>query len=325
MAAPTGGQRVGFWLLFGLTSTAFAEVLFPTTAFDLTTMVTFAVPIYLLHSVVLAAVVYQSEQVRYPTLYLAGVLLGLYESYVTNVVWAPLGDRPFVEIGGLHVFETAGLVLFWHPVVSFLLPVAVVEAVATASNRSIRPPLADHRFVRPLVAAIVVYLLLFQGALGGPLRALFGNVITLLILVVALFFWRRTGGHTHEMHTLLPDGRTLGVLTVVLAAVYLGLTALIRSEELPTRPLPHLPILTIYFVTGGLLTILLRGDEPSAGVSVRVTWRRILAVSGSVVLASPVLGVLGAPFALLIFLSYFAVAVGVGALSLGTVALALRS
>jgi hypothetical protein len=68
MPGPTSGQRVGFWLLLGLTSTAFAEVLFPRTVFDLTTMALFAVPVYLLHGVVLAGVVYRADRVGYPTL-----------------------------------------------------------------------------------------------------------------------------------------------------------------------------------------------------------------------------------------------------------------
>jgi hypothetical protein len=325
MGDPTSGQRVGFWLLLGLTSTAFAEVLFPTTAFDLTTMVLFAVPVYLLHSLVLASVVYRSDRVGYRALYLAGVLLGLYESYVTKVVWAPLGDRPTLDIGGVSVFETVGLVLFWHPVVSFLLPVVVVETVATASNRSLRPPLAGHRFARPLVVTFAAYLLLFQGALGGPVRALLGNTVALSVLLVALFAWRQTDGHTHDMRSLLPGRRTLGALTICLVGVYVGFGALIRPERLPTRPLPHLPILSMYLVAGALLAVLLRRDTPPPpGVSRQVTWRRLLVVSGTVVLTSSVFGVVGAPLAVPVFLSYYAIAIVVGAASIGGIALALR-
>lgn len=312
--------------MLGLTSTAFAEVLFPTTAFDPATMALFAAPVYLLHSVVLAGVVYRADRVGYPTLYLAGVVLGLYEAYVTKVVWAPLGDRPLVFVGGVSVFETAGLVLFWHPVVAFLLPVTVVETVATASDRSLGPPLAGHRFAGPLVVALAGYLLLFQATLGGPVRALLGNLLAAAVLLAALFAWWQTGGHTHGMRALLPTGRTLGVLAVCLVGVSLGLGALIRPDALPTRPTPHLLVLAAYLVAGGLLAALLRGEwSPSSDASVRVTWRRILAGAGAVVLAAPVLGVVGAPLALPVFLSYYAVAVGVGAASLGAVALALRS
>jgi hypothetical protein len=326
MPGPTSGQRVGFWLLLGLTSTAFAEVLFPTTAFDLTTMALFAVPVYLLHSVVLAGILYRADRVGYPTLYLAGVVLGLYESYVTKVVWAPLGDRPSVFVGGVSVFETAGLVLFWHPVVAFLLPVTVVETVATSSGRSLGPPLAGHRFAGPLVVALAGYLLLFQAVLGGPGRALLGNLLAALVLLTALLVWRQADGHTYSMRALLPTGRTLGVLAACLVVVSLALGALIRPDALPTRPTPHLLVLAVSLVVGGLLAALLRGEwSPSPGASVQGTWRQILLAAGGVVLASPVLGVVGAPLALPLFLSYYAVALGVGAASLGAVALALRS
>lgn len=324
MAEPSRGQRVGFALLLGLASTAFAEVLFPTTAFDLSTLVLFAVPVYLLHSVVLAGVVYRADGVSYPALYLAGVVLGLYESYVTKVVWAPIGDRPHVDVAGVYVFETVGLVLFWHPLVAFVLPVTVVEAVATSSNRSLGPPLAGHRFARPLVVVLVGYLLLFQGGLGGPVRALLGNALALSVLLGALAAWRRTGGHAHDMRALLPGGRTLGVLAVCLVGALVGLGALIRPGDLPTRPTPHLPILAAYLLAGGFLGALLGGDgPPSSGVAVRATWRRILAAGAAVVVASPVLGVVGAAFVLPVFLSYYVVAVVVGAASLGAVALAL--
>jgi hypothetical protein len=326
MADPTNGQRVAFWLLLGLTSTAFAEVLFPTTAFSLTTMALFAVPIYLLHSVVLAGVIYRADQVSYATLYLGGVLLGLYEAYVTKVLWAPLGDRPVVEVGGVYVLETVGLVLFWHPVVAFLLPVVVVETVTTASNRSLRPPIAGHRFARPLIVAVAAYLLLFQSSLGGPVRALLGNTVTMSVLLLALFLWRRTDGHTHDMRALLPDDHALGVLAVGLVGVIISLGAIIRPGELPTRPVPHLLVLLMYIGAGTLLTLLLRGDGPATeSVSVEVTWRRVLAGFGAVILASPVLGVVGGTLALLVFLSYYAVAMGVGAASLVAIGLALRS
>jgi hypothetical protein len=328
MSEPSAATRLGFWLLLGLTSTAFAEVLFPTTAFDLATMALFAVPIYLLHSVFLAGLVYWVGPVTYPTLYLAGVVLGLYESYVTKVVWAPLGDRPFVEVGGVYVFETVGLVFFWHPVVAFLLPVAVVETVATASHRSLRPPLAGHRLARPLVVASAGYLLLFQGALGGPVRALLGNALTLGILLVALLSWRRAGGHEHGMRALLPAGRTLAALAVCLLGVYAVLAAAIRPEELPTGLRPHLPILAAYLLTGGLLAGLLRGNRrESTDVSVPVTftWPQLLAVAGAVVLVAPALAVVGAPLVVPVFLSYYVVAVGVAIASLGAIALAVRS
>jgi hypothetical protein len=326
MSTPTRGQRIGFWLLLGLTSTAFAEVLFPTTPFEPVTLLLFAVPTYLLHSVVLAAVVYRANRVNYATLYLAGILLGLYEAYVTKVLWAPLGDRPTLEVGGLFVFETLGLLFFWHSIVAFVLPVVVIETVATSSSWSLQPPLVGHRFSRPLAVAVAVYLLLFQGSFGGPSRALLGNTIALTVLVTALFLWRQTDGHTQDMQALLPSGTTLAVLSVTLVVVSAGLSAWIRPEELPTEPLPHLLVLSMYLVVGGLLAVLLRSDDPqSTGVSLQFSWRRILGAAGSVIVASPVLGLVGAQLLLPVFLSYYVVAVVVGLAGLRAVASELWS
>lgn len=328
MGGPSLARKVAFWLLVGLASTAFAEVLFPTTPFELATLALFAVPTYLLHAVVLAGVVYRGGRVDYPALYLAGVLLGLYESYVTKVVWAPVtlgGDRPFVEVGGVYVGETLGLVLFWHPLLAFVLPVTVVEAVATASRRSLVPPLANHRHARPIVLALVGFVALFQSSLGGPVRSLVGNLVALALLLGALALWRRSGGHQYTMAALLPRGRTLWVLAATLGGVYVVLASQIRPGDLPTSPWPHLPIVALYLTAGGLLWVLGRrpGPGPPTG-SVRVTWRRILLVAGAFVLGAAVLGVVGTPLRTFVFLGYYAVAVVVGVASLWTVVRALR-
>ncbi len=282
-------------------------------------MALFAVPVYLLHSVVLAGILSRADRVGYPTLYLAGVVPGLYESYVTKVVWAPLGDRPVAFVGGVSVFETAGLVLFWHPVVAFLLPVTVVETVATSSGRSLGPPLSGHRFAGPLVVALAGYLLLFQTALGGPGvawqsargRGVAGGASRLA-----------AGQRAPQYASAATDRPPLGVLVVV----SLALGAVIRPDALPTRPTPHLLVLVVSLAAGGLLAALLCGEwSPSPDAPVQVTWCQILLSVGGVVLAAPVLGVVGAPLALPLFLSYYAVALGVGIMSLTVIALALRS
>jgi hypothetical protein len=158
MPGPTSRQRVGFWLLLGLTSAAFAEVPFPTTA-----------------------------------------------------------------------FETAGLVLFWHPVVAFLLPVTVVETIATSSGRSLGPPLSGHRFAGPLVVALAGYLLLFQAVLGGPgvaWQSARGCGVADGASRLA------AGQRAHPQYaSAATDRPPLGVLVVV----SLALGALIRPDALPTQ------------------------------------------------------------------------------------------
>lgn len=92
-----------------------------------TYIVTF--PLYLIHILFFYSVAHHCKRKTLPDLYLFGVLFGLYETWVTKVVWAGyVGNNGFAAgsfMGhGLH--ETLGLVLFFHPVMSFLLPLALM-------------------------------------------------------------------------------------------------------------------------------------------------------------------------------------------------------
>lgn len=88
------------------------------------------IPLYALHFLVLVLVALATHRTGWPALYLFGVAFGLYESWITKVVWSGYPGSEGFALGrlgpdfGLH--ETLGLVLFYHPVFSFLLPLAVL-------------------------------------------------------------------------------------------------------------------------------------------------------------------------------------------------------
>ena len=317
---PSLARRITFWLFLGLVSTAAAELLFPTTPFALGTLVLVAVPIYTLHVVVLAGIVFALDRVNFATLYLSGVVLGLYEAYITKVVWAPLGDPLGPLAGGIYWAETLSLVLFWHPFVAFLLPVLVVERVATASRQSLGPPLVGSRYTPHLAAVAIVWLALFQGTLGqGPVVTALANVAALGGLLVALLAWRRRGGHQFEMATLLPGRRALAALGTALLALYAVLGVTVRPEMVPRRPVPHLLVVAGYLATGGALALVLRRDGPlwpEATPTVSLSKRRALLALGAFVFVSGAAGLLARPLAVVVFLSYFVLGtlVGVGSL-----------
>jgi hypothetical protein len=94
-----------------------------------------ALPLYALHFLLLTHIAVRTQRVSWPALYLLGVLFGLYETWITKVVWhGYLGENGFAmgSFGGgfgqwFGIHETLGLVLFYHPVTAFLLPLAVVS------------------------------------------------------------------------------------------------------------------------------------------------------------------------------------------------------
>jgi hypothetical protein len=325
MDAPSLPRKVAFWLLVGLASTALAEVPFPGTPFDLLALATVVGPIYLLHTVVLAGVVYRTDRVSFGSLYLAGAVLGLYEAYVTKVVWAPVGDPLGVVVAGVHPIETLSLVLFWHPLMAFALPIAAVELAATDSTRSLVPPLSGHRFARPLWVVGLASLAVFHGVLGGgPGATLLSTSAAVGVLLAALSAWRLTGGHRFSMAALLPAGRELWVLGAALAGLYLLWGAALRPAALPRGLVPHIVVLALYAVVVGLLVARLRADgDVPAGVPASFTWPRALAVAVAFTVASTVASLLLAPLATLVFVAYFTTSVlaGVGILVAVTVEL----
>ena len=61
------------------------------------------------------------------SLYLWGILFGLYESWITKVIWAGYSADGKFALGriGPYGFSEISMVFIYHPVMSFLIPLAV--------------------------------------------------------------------------------------------------------------------------------------------------------------------------------------------------------
>lgn len=262
--------KLGCWLLLGCWSAGLAEVLSGSSPFVFATPwgVLVTLPLYLLHAVFLAGVVHRvSGRLEFGSLYLAGGLFGLYEAFVTKVIWAPTWDPVPVRVAGIYPVETALLVLFWHPLLAFVVPVLVVESTATRSRLAyaglpdrVRSTLSRHP--RRTVGAALVAGATVQGALSAdPLTTFGGNLVAVLVLAVGAVAWRRrVGASTYSLPELLPDRGQLAVLAVLLAGLYVGLGALLRPEFLP-GPAAQATVWGLYLVVGGLLVLRLRRDR----------------------------------------------------------------
>ncbi len=137
MNTPPRIHKYLFWLNLGLISTFFAEVvsgadLFPYFHFWGITIVT---PIYLLHTLILITLVYRKGRPTLPALYFAGTLFGLYEAYITKILWNPGWDEPVFKLAEVAVTETLVLVFFWHVWMSFIVPLLAAETWLTRSVR----------------------------------------------------------------------------------------------------------------------------------------------------------------------------------------------
>ena len=95
------------------------------------------------------------------SLYLWGVLFGLYESWITKVIWHGYsGDGKFI-LGsiGPYGFSEISMVFLFHPVMSFILPLSVACLLSPAL-RQIFPDLAwltgRGRWARCIRAYVII-------------------------------------------------------------------------------------------------------------------------------------------------------------------------
>jgi hypothetical protein len=84
-------------------------------------------PLYLIHFLLLISLAIKFNRTSLKNLYLWGIVFGLYETWITKVIWAGYGDDGFAlgSIAGFGIHETIVLILFWHPFFAFILPLAV--------------------------------------------------------------------------------------------------------------------------------------------------------------------------------------------------------
>jgi len=92
-------------------------------------------PLYLAHAIFLLNVAFLWKKTSPRQLYFFGMLFGLYEALITKVLWFgyPNSTGPMVSyVFGIAWGEFLTLVLFYHPIMSFVVPIFCVR---TAQRR----------------------------------------------------------------------------------------------------------------------------------------------------------------------------------------------
>ena len=255
-APPPLRLKLGFWMLLGVLSTAFAEVVSGSDPFPFFRPwgVIVVTPLYTLHVLVLAGVLNRYRLWSWQGLCFAGALFGLYEAYITKVLWRPTWSPELVlrawDVSWPH---TILLILWWHPLMAFIVPLCVAEILLTKSRRVVqclprrlRARLARHS--APLLAAffaLACAMLTSAPASSAP-QVLLSAGANCLLLTCLILMWRKfTKGIGYEMSQLLPGGRGLLFLSTLLLFFYAVTGAVLRPEAFPSLE-GHLAIAALY-------------------------------------------------------------------------------
>jgi len=273
MLLPSGRSKVFFWLILGALSTYFAEVWSGSQIYTFYNPLSYllVIPLYTLHTLFLWTLVWRYGRPWFYALFPAGCLYGLYEAYITKVLWNPTWASEFPRVFGIALTETMVLVLFWHCFMSFIIPLLLAEAIFTSSSEiySLLPPWA-LRVVRVIKQKRLYYVLPVLGGVfqstGAPtvLDAALSGIMTTLFVVVLMVLWRRRVGVTYSMRDLLPDTRQFKINGVLLLAYYLITGVTMRPEEIPGLG-AQATVWVLYLFFGALLYLGIKRSKTLEG------------------------------------------------------------
>ena len=211
--------------------------------------------LYFAHFFVLCTLAVWTGRTSLGALYLWGVLFGLYESWITKVIWFGYGGDGNLALGsiGPYGYSEISMVLLFHPVASFILPLAVA-CVLSPPLRAWFPDVAWLTGRGAVARAAQVYMVLsFSLTMavnsGGPMHL--AENLAVVVALLSIFLWLARPGLAA---IAAPGPVVMGRVGFVIASTYLvalyGLTyRFIRPEGLPSVPV-QLMTLVFYGAAG---------------------------------------------------------------------------
>ena len=193
-------------------------------------LVTF--PLYMVHVLFFFNLALRMKKTSPVHLYLFGVLFGMYESWITQVLWIGYSaEGPMVgTFLGIGIGEFLALVFFWHPILSFMLPILVFQLLILSVESEtplIRRILPSHipflmktksnqRYIYVIYVIGSAFMAVnYQGDLLLALAAL-GGTYTLIYLL-----YRKARTYHHfSVYSLRVQGKGIKIMVIYMIALY---------------------------------------------------------------------------------------------------------
>jgi hypothetical protein len=215
-------------------------------------------------------------------LYLWGVLFGLYESWITKVIWNGYRGDGIFAMGsiGPYGYSEISMVFIFHPVMSFIIPLAV-SCVIYPQLRRLFPDLAWFTQRSKGAQAFQVYLVFTFATIiamnsGGPFNLVL-NLVIIFVLIRVLASLALSGSSSSYGSSIVVFGhRGFVGLCIYLVLLYGVSYFYLRPEGLPSVPVQFSTFFFYALVIGGLW--LHRARQHQLSTTVEVEQRELKSV-----------------------------------------------
>ncbi|MEA1994199.1 MAG: hypothetical protein U9N35_07405 [Euryarchaeota archaeon] len=188
-------------------------------------------------------------------------MFGLYESWITKVLWAGYMDSGGPGVGtlfGVGISEFPILVFFWHPIMSFLLPILVFEILT-------KKVITGHESVLRKTTRKTVLITLFLLststfiANGNAFDPVSSNLSLIGTLLIVFGFYHVS--KNADIRSLKLGKKGIIFLTAYLALLYSITFFFLLPDRIPTTITPYVTILAFYVIP---IMVILRSNKNPA-------------------------------------------------------------
>ncbi len=203
-------------------------------------------PLYWAHALLLLNLAMKYERTSLTQLYLWGVIFGLYEGWMTKVIWAGyMGATPaFGTVLGFAVGEFFVIALFWHALFSFIIPILVFQIIVQATNKgeagSIHTShlgvISRRRRNYVLLGIIIVTgsLFLMMGLIADSFSILVAGIINLAYIVLLSWLVTSWNKKPLDLESLRLGKTGLSITIIYLFALYIFTFFTLFPERIPS-------------------------------------------------------------------------------------------
>jgi len=211
-------------------------------------------PLYLFHLLFLLWIALNSKKISISQLYLFGIIFALYESWITKVLWTGYivnATKPALgTILGLGISEFPILVFFFHPIMSFIVPILVFEILNKQAVSDHAKLLEKNRKKSKLILLFLASIGTFI-ANGNQFNLLSANISligTIIIILILLYFTQKTNLEFFKFKK-----NKFILISAYLLLLYVLMFFYLLPEKIPTTAVSYLSIIIFYIFPISLL------------------------------------------------------------------------